>query len=139
LLSETGRVGCIVPSGIATDATTQYFFRDLTEHQALVSLYDFENRNGIFAGVHRSYKFCLLTLTGPARPHKQAEFVFFAYEVEDLAEADRRFTLSAEDMALLKPNTRTCPVFRSKQDAELTKYIYRHATLPFYCSYPRRP
>lgn len=131
LLSETGRVGCIVPSGIATDATTQYFFRDLTEHQALVSLYDFENRNGIFAGVHRSYKFCLLTLTGPARPHKQAEFVFFAYEVEDLAEADRRFTLSAEDMALLKPNTRTCPVFRSKQDAELTKYIYRRVPVLF--------
>ena len=28
-------------------------------------------------------------------------------------------------MALLNPNTRTCPVFRSRRDAELTKAIYR--------------
>src|SRR5690606_35672666 len=32
---------------------------------------------------------------------------------------------SAEDIALLNPNTRTCPTFRSRRDAELTKAIYR--------------
>jgi hypothetical protein len=37
----------------------------------------------------------------------------------------RLFTLSPEDFALLNPNTRTCPVFRTRQDAELTKAIYR--------------
>ncbi len=26
---------------------------------------------------------------------------------------------------MLNPNTRTCPIFRSRQDAELTKAIYR--------------
>src|SRR5207237_1404903 len=67
LLAPTGRVGCIVPSGIATDDTTKYFFQDLMETRSLASLYDFENREGIFPGVHRSYKFCLLTLTGAQR------------------------------------------------------------------------
>ena len=37
----------------------------------------------------------------------------------------KHFTLAAEDLALLNPNTRTCPVFRCKHDAELTKAIYR--------------
>ncbi len=37
----------------------------------------------------------------------------------------RRFTLSPKDFALLNPNTRTCPVFRSQADAELTKKLYR--------------
>ncbi|MBO0798761.1 MAG: hypothetical protein J2P31_08045, partial [Blastocatellia bacterium] len=37
----------------------------------------------------------------------------------------RHFTLSADEIALLNPNTRTCPVFRTKRDAELTKAIYR--------------
>lgn len=125
LISPTGRVGTIVPSGIATDDTTKYFFQDLSEKHSLASLYDFENREGIFPAVHRSFKFCLLTLAGSARPENAAEFAFFAYRVEDLFEEDRRFTLSAEDIALLNPNTRTCPIFRSRRDAELTKAIYR--------------
>jgi hypothetical protein len=126
LLAPTGRVGCIVPSGIATDDTTKYFFQDLMQTQSLASLYDFENRDGIFSGVHRSYKFCLLTLTGAGQPATHgSEFVFFAHSVDDLRDAERRFTLTARDLALLNPNTRTCPVFRSQRDAELTKAIYR--------------
>ena len=54
-----------------------------------------------------------------------AEFVFFAHAVEELRDPERRFTLSSEDIALLNPNTRTCPIFRSRKDAELTKAIYR--------------
>nr|WP_201782257.1 hypothetical protein [Ardenticatena maritima] len=37
----------------------------------------------------------------------------------------RLFTLSADDIARINPNTRTLPVFRTRQDAELTKAIYR--------------
>jgi phage repressor protein C with HTH and peptisase S24 domain len=126
ILSATGRVGCIVPSGVATDDTTKYFFQDLMDRQSLASLYDFENREAIFQGVHRSYKFCLLTLTGFKRPASHgADFVFFALNTNDLHDDWRRFTLSAEDIELLNPNTRTCPIFRSKRDAELTKSIYR--------------
>src|SRR5690606_1185604 len=44
ITSSDGRVGCIVPSGIATDDTTKFFFQDLMASGALVSLYDFENR-----------------------------------------------------------------------------------------------
>jgi hypothetical protein len=32
--------------------------------------------------------------------------------------------LTPEDIRLLNPNTRTCPVFRSQWDAEITKKIY---------------
>jgi hypothetical protein len=125
LIKPTGRVGCIVPSGIATDDTTKHFFRDLVETRSLVSLYDFENREAIFPGVHRSYKFCLMTLSGAEWPVERAEFAFFLHQAEQLADAERRFTLSAEDIALVNPNTRTCPIFRNRRDAELTKAIYR--------------
>ena len=123
--SSIGGVGIIVPSGIATDDTTKFFFQDLMDTQTLVSLYDFENRQAVFAGVHRSYKFCLLTLAGQARPVPAAEFVFFALNTGYLTDRERRFTLSASDITLLNPNTRTCPIFRSRKDAELTKAIYR--------------
>ncbi len=126
IVSGTGRVGMIVPSGIATDDTTKFFFQDLMQSRALVSLYDFENREGLFPAVDSRMKFCLLTLTGPKRPTRGgAQFVFFAHQVADLADPWRRFTLSAEDIALINPNTRTVATFRSRRDAELTKAIYR--------------
>ena len=47
LIGRRGRVGCIVPTGIATDATTQFFFRDLVETRSLASLFELRER-----GVH---------------------------------------------------------------------------------------
>ena len=126
IVGASGRVGIIVPTGIATDSFNQYFFQDIMQRRSLVSLYDFENRKALFPAVHRMYKFCLLTLTGTERPARQgAELVFYAQDVADLKEEQRRFTLTAEEIALLNPNTRTCPIFRSQRDAKLTKAIYR--------------
>ena len=125
LLSDKGRAGVIVPTGIATDDTNKQFFADLTEKKALLSLYDFENREGIFPAVHRSYKFCLFTMGGPDAAPEGTDFAFFLTNAAQLHESDRHFKLSSEDIALLNPNTRTCPIFRGKRDAEITKAIYR--------------
>ncbi|HMC98737.1 MAG TPA: hypothetical protein VKH37_01245, partial [Ferruginibacter sp.] len=130
VINSKGRVGCIVPSGIATDDSTKLFFQEITESKTLISLFDFENREKLFPSVDSRYKFCLLTLGGPARPIKHgAQFVYFAYMVDDLNDEERRFMLSSDDINLLNPNTRTCPIFRSQRDAELTKSIYRHVPI----------
>ena len=50
ICGPTGKVGMIVPSGIATDDTTKVFFADLVDRRSLVSLYDFENREKVFPG-----------------------------------------------------------------------------------------
>lgn len=118
-----GAAGMIVPSGIATDDTTKFYFQDIVESGRLVSLYDFENRNAIFMGVHRSFKFTLLTLGAP-RPGRAGSFAFFLHETNQLTEPGRGFALSAGDIALVNPNTRTCPIFRSQRDAQITKAIY---------------
>lgn len=125
LLGGKGRLGVILPTGIATDATTQYFFKDLVAHGAIASLYDFENAKPLFEGVHRSFKFCLLTLTGRDLREPAADFAFFAHDPTDLERPGVRFALSPEEITLLNPNTGTCPVFRSRRDAEITLGIYR--------------
>jgi N-6 DNA Methylase len=122
LISKNGRAGIIVPTGIATDDTYKKFFGDLTQNQALASLYDFENREAIFSSVHRSYKFSLLSMTG--KSVQQGNFSFFLTQPRQIDDASRQFKLSPEDIALLNPNTLTCPVFRTSADAELTKKIY---------------
>jgi hypothetical protein len=125
LTARTGRVGAIVPSGIATDSFNQFFFRDIVDRQSLLSLFSFENEEFIFPAVHHSTKFALLTLTGADRQAEAAEFAFFLREVSALADFERRFTLTPEDFALLNPNTGTCAIFRTSRDAEITKSIYR--------------
>jgi very-short-patch-repair endonuclease len=124
LLNPHGRAGVVVPTGIATDATNQYFFRNLVERGLLVSLYDFENRKKLFPAVDSRMKFCLLTLAG-ASGSAAAEFAFFCHQAADLKEPERRFTLTGDDFRLLNPNTGTAPIFRTRRDAELTKHIYR--------------
>lgn len=129
VLSPTGRVGAIVPTGIATDDTTKFFFRDLVDGRSLVSLFSFENEEFIFPEIHHATRFCLLTLSGSGRPVPEATFVFFARQPHHISDPERRFTLTPEDFELLNPNTRTCPVFRSGFDAELTKGIYQRVSV----------
>lgn len=123
-IGPDGRSGFIVPTGIATDDSTKDYFASITSGNRLVSLFDFENREAIFPGVHRSYKFSLLTL---GTPEETAVLAFFATQPAQIKDSRRRFHLTAAGLALLNPNTLTCPVFRSKRDAELTKKLYRAA------------
>jgi len=125
IVAPNGRVGLLVPSGIATDNTTKDFFGQLIDADSLIGLYDFENKAPIFADVHRSYKFCVLLFGGSSRKSGEADFVFFAHRMEDLEDNNRRISLTRDDFKRLNPNTLTCPVFRSKRDAEITKAIYR--------------
>ena len=126
--ARDGRAGFIVPTGIATDDSTKAYFGHITQSKQLVSLYDIENRDRLFPAVDSRMKFCLLTLGAS----EQAEFVCFATQVSQLADERRRFTLTPEDFRLINPNTLTCPVFRSKRDAELTKKLYRAAPVLIY-------
>jgi hypothetical protein len=121
--APAGRAGMIVPTGIATDSSTSAFFGDLVSSKRLNALFDFENREGIFPGVHRGFKFSTLSI-GSA---KVANFAFSLYDVTMLEEKERRFTLSPEQIAAINPNTKTAPVFRSRSDAELTAKLYSKA------------
>ena len=123
LIGPRGRSGVIVPTGIATDNSTKAYFDAISSGGRLVSLFDFENRAGLFPAVDSRMKFALLTLGDGV---DTTDFVFFATATSQLADQRRHFTLSADDIALINPNTRTCPVFRSQFDAKLTKKIYGH-------------
>ncbi|MEV1328540.1 DNA methyltransferase [Micromonospora costi] len=124
LMGARGRLGVIVPTGIATDATTQRFFRDLVEKRSLVAVLGFYDRKQIFTGAD-VHGFCLFFVAGVNERIDEAEFSFFVRSIEELDSAGVRYRLTAEEILLLNPNTGTCPVFRSRRDAEITLGIYR--------------
>lgn len=116
-----GRAGVIVPTGIATDATTAPFFGWLVEERRLARLVDFENRAGLFPAVDSRMKFALLTF---GHDEDEARFAFFLTDPAQLSHRERSFVLSPDQIARINPNTKTAPVFRARRDAELTAKIY---------------
>ncbi len=125
IMNPRGSVGVLLPTGIATDDTTKAFFSDVAEKGSLAGLIGFENEAFIFPAVHHSFKFCAFTFRGEQVKTEQADFAFFCRHFEDVRDQSRHFELNREDLRLLNPNTLTCPVFRTRSDAELTKKIYK--------------
>lgn len=126
VLAPAGRAGFIVPTGLATDDTTKEYFGALVAGQELAAFYSFENEEFVFPGVHHAFRFALLTVAR-GRGAPAADLVFFARQVAALADANRHFTLTPADFATLNPNTRTCPTFRARRDAEINLALYRRA------------
>ena len=124
LLNSHGQGGFLVPTGIATNDTNKFYFDHLVQNGRLVSLYDFENREGLFPAVDSRQRFSLITL---GHQIKASQFLFFATRSEHLADERRTFVLASEDIRLFNSNTGTCPTFRSQKDFALTKKIYEKA------------
>ena len=121
LVGPNGRAGLIVPTGIATDNSTKAYFDHVATQGRLISLLSFFEIRKWFPGTDDRNPFCLLTLG------EGSETCLLAFSVKligELADDRRSFSLGPDDFILLNPNTRTCPVFRSQMDAELTKKIY---------------
>lgn len=83
LLSVNGECGLVIPSGIYTDLGTKQLREMLFSQTNITGLFCFENKKGIFEGVHKSFKFVILTfengkqtLSFPAR--------FMRHDVEEL-------------------------------------------------------
>ncbi|MFN9645073.1 MAG: Eco57I restriction-modification methylase domain-containing protein [Cyanobacteriota bacterium] len=121
-ISQIGRAGLIVPSGIATDFTCRAFFNDITEQKKLVSLFGFDNALRLFASVHPDTPFSILTL---GSSDGETEFVHYALKVEDLSDRRRYFKLDSGQINRINPNSRTRPIFRSRTDAEIAIKIYQ--------------
>ncbi|GAB4367785.1 MAG: N-6 DNA methylase [Elainellaceae cyanobacterium] len=130
LLDSNGLMGCIVPSGLATTDTTKFFFQALIDSGSLVSFYDFENRERtLFPDVDSRMRFALMTMAGRNRPAEPGDFVFFAHRVEDLDLEERHIQLTPEDIELLNPHTKTCPIFRTRREYAIAKHIYNQVPI----------
>lgn len=125
IAAPRGRVGCIVPTAIATGAGAQYLFRSLVERSAIAAILDFENRKKLFEGIHSSQRFCLLSLVGSELRETVARLSFFLLSPAELDDQRNLLALTADEIALLNPNTGTLPLFRSRRDADITLEVHR--------------
>ncbi|MBF2058076.1 MAG: ATP-binding protein [Cyanobacterium sp. T60_A2020_053] len=75
LLAKNGQCGIVIPSGIYTDLGTKQLREMLFSLTTITGLFCFENRKAIFEGVHKSFKFVILSfekkLPSPPTPLPQ--------------------------------------------------------------------
>jgi len=125
IISATGRSGLVLPTGIATDATTAPFFGDLVRAGRLIHVYSFRNNRGLFKGVgHGEVRFCLIAFTGSRGEVDRSLFAFDLGLPSELNSRENIYQLSKNQITLVNPNTGTCPTFKGPRDAEIVLDIY---------------
>lgn len=120
--------GLVLPTGIAVNESNKALFSKLIDDNRLLSLYDFENKEALF-DIHRMFKFCLLSAGKKQECPRTVKGGFFLTRIDHLLDPNRIYTLQTSDFALLNPNTKTCPIFRTSRDAFLTAKIYRKTSV----------
>lgn len=121
LCKPDGHVGILVPSGIATDASTSDFFCHLVEQHRLLAMYDFENREKLFPAVDATRRFSALTFA----PSEDTHAAFFLTHPAQLQEQGRTVSLKTSEFRRVNPNTGTIFTPRCDSDVNLILKIYK--------------
>ena len=145
LLSPNGYLGTIIPTGIILNFYMKDFFKELVNKQAIISMFDFINKNKLF-NIGLNNKFCLLTLSGSNISQKFIPMTFnvidpieiqeplslilngkdnFKDIIKKIPNTSRLILLEQKDFKLFNANTVTCPLFNNFYDYKLTKKIYQ--------------
>jgi hypothetical protein len=124
-INASGRVGYILPSGVITEASNEDLFRSWLNNHRIVSGIDFENSLGIFPDVHRSFRFCILTLCGNGFGPERPAFRFCLTKAEEANDPAELMLIGKAELELLNPSSLTCPPIRSKKDVELLLMAHR--------------
>ncbi|PQJ95331.1 hypothetical protein CXB77_13925 [Chromatium okenii] len=130
LLRDGGECGIVIPSGIYTDLGAKGL-RDLLFNQNQVTgLFCFENREEIFEGVHRSFKFVVLTF---AKGGSTIQFpaAFMRHKVAELATfpAQMGLQLPIELIRRLSPDSHSVMEFKSAIDMQIAEKMLKFPLL----------
>lgn len=120
---ENGRLGCIVPTGIATDKSTSTLFGALMSTGRLRSLYDFVNQRLLFPAIRPHQHFCLLTVGSMRNEEAPADIASFLVDIKSLYEQDHRYTLSWTEVVALNPEAQTLSLFPTRWHADATRKL----------------
>ena len=120
-------LGCSRRRALRLTRRRRIFFKGVATEGRLRALYDFENRRtrykekSFFPDVDmRRFKFCAFVASSSPSGRTGQVCVFICINVFRTRRFPSvAFPLTAQDFALVNPNTGTAPIFRSRQDAEL--------------------
>lgn len=128
LCKPDGVAGLLVPSGIATEMSSQRFFSALMEQDSAKCVYDFFNkkRDGklFFPDVYYRFKFCVLVFSPERTTFNGCKFASFVRDVSELAQEGVVFDMTLAHFEHVNPNSRTAPIYKAARDKLISTRIY---------------
>jgi hypothetical protein len=130
LLCPGGYCGIVIPSGIYTDLGAKQLRELLFDQTKITGLFCFENRKEIFEGVHRSYKFLVLTFEkgGCTEVFPAA---FMRLDVEELEHFPNQGALPVSVALIhrLSPDSLSITEFKSEAEVDIAERMLRFPLL----------
>ncbi|EDN67972.1 type II DNA modification enzyme [Beggiatoa sp. PS] len=130
LLKTGGQCGIVIPSGIYTDLGATGLRQLLFNETQITSLFCFENRKAIFEGVHRSFKFVVLSFE---KGKKTTEFpaMFMRHDVNELADFPQTGTLilNTDLIRRLSPDSQSVMEFKNAMDVHIAEKMLQFPLL----------
>ncbi len=130
LLKNEGQCGIVIPSGIYTDLGATGLRHLLFNETQMTGLFCFENRKTIFEGVHRSFKFVVLSFE---KGGKTTEFpaAFMRHEVNELAQFPKSAALQVKTDLIyrLSPDSHSVMEFKNETDVSIAEKMLQFPLL----------
>ena len=120
LLRQGGYCGIVLPNGIYNDLGTKQLREMLFEQTQITGLFCFDNRKEIFEGVHRSYKFVVLSFV---KGRKTVDFptAFMRADVEELGHFPQEgaIYISVNFVRQISPDSLSILEFKNQLDVNI--------------------
>lgn len=130
LLRKGGYCGIVIPSGIYTDLGTKSLREMLFDKTKVTGLFCFENRKEIFEGVHRSFKFVVLSFEKGGKTTKFPA-AFMRHDVSELSRFPREggIDISVELVRRLSPDSLSVMEFKCPLDIAIAEKMLKFPML----------
>ncbi len=131
LLRPSGECGIVLPSGIYTDLGTKQLRELLFNKTQITGLFCFENRKEVFEGVHRSFKFVVLTFEKGSTT-KLFPAAFMRHNVAELQlfPKEGAVNISVDLVRRTSPDSISVMEFKHDLDVVIAEKMLRFIVLP---------
>lgn len=125
LLKQDGNLAYVLPSALMFEDGSLILRKEILENKTLEYFYSFENRQAIFADVHKSYKFALMLIKNTQANHThKIKMMFYKTDINSLKNKDEILTLNLKDIKKLSPTHLALMELKDKQALEILRKSY---------------
>ncbi|MEO5606191.1 MAG: hypothetical protein ABIR13_01210, partial [Polaromonas sp.] len=127
LLAAGGSLNYVLPSALMFEEGSMLLRKHIFTQCHMTFFYSFENRNGIFQDVHRSYKFAQMQVVKrpPSTPQEQViDTAFYVLDPAELAKPARHVPYPLETLKALSPQQWALMELRDGADLAILQKCY---------------
>lgn len=125
LLSPHASLNYVLPSALMYEEGSLALRSYILKEKTLKYFYSFENREGIFPEIHRSYKFALMQILSSPPPLESHTIQTMSYLTEtDSLYTQKPLSFTLQDLATLSPTQLALPEVRNEATLKILLKLY---------------